>query len=224
MYKLVLKDLIIHKSMIIITFIYGILFSIAASYIQEFSYYIYILAIVLITILSVSMTNYYDDKNNTEILLTSFPLRKYDIVIGKYLSLIVFWFLNTIIITICLLFCSYFISKSTVILVNWRYSIYALYIIASIFSVYYPLLFKLGYIKMRVVNALLYILLFVIPKGINQLILKATTYNSVKVMMMKLIPIVRFVVKYPLVISLFFIFILIFSAKISIKIYDRRDM
>ena len=152
MFALVFKDLIIHKSFTFVSFIYGMFITIISSYIKGFSDFGYILSIILITILSVNMTNYYDDKNNTEIILSSLPIQKSEIVIGKYLSLLTFFIVNTVILLVCLLCHNIFFFNDRITLIKLKDVLYSLYIVISIYSIYYPLLFKLGYLKMKIIN------------------------------------------------------------------------
>ena len=223
MFSLVFKDLIIHKSFTFVSFIYGMFITIISSYIKGFSDFGYILSIILITILSVNMTNYYDDKNNTEIILSSLPIQKSEIVIGKYLSLLTFFIVNTVILLVCLLCHNIFFFNDRITLIKLKDVLYSLYIVISIYSIYYPLLFKLGYLKMKIINFTLYILFLIIPRIITKLILKIYMYNSVTLILKKLVPIIKVLVSNYIFISLIFFLIMITSIMISIKVYYKRE-
>lgn len=56
----------------------------------------YILGIINFVFVSVIYSIGYDDKNKSEVVLNSFPIDRKDIVIGKYVTLLIFIFVSCI--------------------------------------------------------------------------------------------------------------------------------
>jgi hypothetical protein len=147
--NLILKDFIITKKLWIILPIYAIFFKFANTsfspihFLIPFFTYMFILQAVA-----------YDDKNNSNTLLASFPIKKHYLVLSKYLSYIAF----SIIILAIILIINLIFNLCTIKIIEILFS---LFLLSIILDIYLPIYFKFGYIKSKYFNLSVFALIFV---------------------------------------------------------------
>lgn len=216
MLHLIIKDIRIQKKTFLLVFFYSIFmfFVFEQSDAQK---PIYIITGLIIAYMFVLRAAFFDEKNKSEILLLSLPIKKHYIVIAKYLSAFVFCTIGLILSggigTIL------YMTKTLQNLPLIHFiDIFATFVsIGILISIYYPLYFKFGSVNTRLLNVFWFLLAFSIPNSIAKIL--AENEN---------IPLISFLKNInPLGLSLFVTFILIIllmiSLFISLKIYTNKD-
>lgn len=127
----------------------------------------YILGIITFVFVSVIYSIGYDDKNKSEVVLNSFPIDRKDIVRGKYVTLLIFIFISCISV-----FLLTNIIKGLGLKPGGRPAdmwdiVAAMSLLLVFYSIYYPLYFKLG--DLRMFNSILWMLVFVGPTILTKL-------------------------------------------------------
>ncbi|MDO7786637.1 ABC-2 transporter permease [Desulforamulus aquiferis] len=157
MYYLILKDLLIQKKIIALSIAYVIFFIIAM---QGTGFVMYATAITALTYMLVMTSCAYDEKNRSDLMLNSLPLKRTSIVIAKYISIFVYVVMGTI---------AYVLTTTVIYLTGLpiKYSpvslegfIGGLLSICIINCIYLPCFFKFGYQKSRILNFLLFFSFF----------------------------------------------------------------
>lgn len=101
-----------------------------------------------------------DDKNKSEIMLNSLPLRRRDIVLAKYLSVFPYAALGIL---------SFLLGQGIVSVtgihlpvnsVSWEGIVSALVSMIGMVSLYYPFYFKLGYLRSNMVGMIIFLACF----------------------------------------------------------------
>ncbi|OPZ92130.1 MAG: hypothetical protein BWY74_01741 [Firmicutes bacterium ADurb.Bin419] len=218
MLNLIIKDILIQKK----NFIFGLLYlGFFVFVFQSLGEAMFTGAIVAFVYLLTSGTFAYDDKNKADIMLNSLPIKRRDIVRAKYISLIVYMILGTI---------AFSAISFIFVILKLPLSIYpitiqaflgALFAISLMNSIFFPLMFKLGYTRAKVANMLLFFAFFFgLPLVINNIIskenniLKSGIFDAIN---KQSDAVIGFAV---LVIS---IIILLLSYMLSIKLYKQRE-
>jgi ABC-2 type transport system permease protein len=163
MINLILKDILLLKKTLLLSAIYPLIFMFAF---QSSGIAVISSSIIAVTYILVLSACAYDDKNKSDVLWNSLPVGKSVIVLSRYLSVYVF-----LAIGILLYMAAYTLVSVTGILLN-NYPLTIESIIAAITavtllnSIYFPVFFKIGYVKSRMVNFILFFSAFF---GVSQL-------------------------------------------------------
>lgn len=175
----------------------------------------YILGIITFVFVSVIYSIGYDDKNKSEVVLNSFPIDRKDIVRGKYVTLLIFIFISCISV-----FLLTNIIKGLGVKPDGRPAdiwdiVAAMSLLLVFYSIYYPLYFKLG--DLRMFNSILWMLVFVGPTILAKLGKRFVTEDlMIKLSSLNLGQI-------SLLIFIFSIAMYFISLQISKKIYMTRE-
>ncbi|WP_160680526.1 ABC-2 transporter permease [Clostridium sp. C8-1-8] len=217
MINLVFKDLLIQKKSIYIAILYGFIFSLILSRASTPDG-IFIAVPSVIAYLFISYACAYDDKNSSDLMLNSLPINRRDIVYAKYLSIIVY-----LIISICISFIFTSLVKysgfSTLNrLMTFEDAIGCFASIIFLSSVYYPIYFKLGYLKSRYISMFLMLGAIFIPTAIFNLL----GNNIATYIVNYLSTLSENVLKLIVLFVLFIIWSL--SLAISMNIYLKKDL
>lgn len=220
MINLILKDILIQKK----TFLYAVFYGILAVIVFPAAITArgaYMFGAISIAYISIVQANGYDEKNKSEIILNSLPIRRESIVTAKYAAILLFFVLGVIItgiegaiITILNIIPSMRFMVSSDIL--------AIFIsLGLLYSVYYPLYFKFGSLKLKIFNIVLYMLFLFGPNLIIDMIEKNPNSNIAQ----KIISIIE---KNPAWMLQGFaviivIIILAISMEISIRVYRNKE-
>lgn len=157
MFRLMAKDILIQKKQLLFSLVYlaFILFAF-----QGLGVVMYPMALVAITYM-LSMTYCaYEEKNKTDLLLNSLPISRKSIVASKYISAILYAIMGTLV---------YVVMITIIRLLNIPLKTYDLSLeiliagfaaVCLMVGLWFPIYFKFGYIKMRVVNFVLFFLFF----------------------------------------------------------------
>ena len=221
MLNLIIKDILIQKKTLLYTLLYAIFAPIAFFSMGPDGLGLYVLPPMATTYMFISAAAKYDEKNNSEFILNSLPLKRDDIVISKYISIFVFATLGLVYSILI-----GFIGKATG-LSMFDSSISLLHIVLVLTSVcifssiFFPMYFKFGFTKMNFFNVLLVMLIVFVPSiaieyagsNPNNVIVQKLTYfmNNTSSLAQNSLA---------LIIGLIFLLI---SLMISIRIYNNKE-
>ena len=166
MLNLIIKDIVIQKKTLLYAFLYSVFAPIFFSSIKPSGIGLYVLCPIVTTYFFITYAANYDDKNKSEMVLNSLPLKRSDIVISKYISIFVFVTIGIIYST--LIGC---IGKTTGLAI-FTGSISLLDIVLVLMggcifgAMFFPTYFKFGYVKTRIFNTILFMIIFFVPMNI----------------------------------------------------------
>ncbi|WP_251548824.1 ABC-2 transporter permease [Neobacillus muris] len=157
MFHLIKKDILVQKHALLISIALIIFFSISLSSLGPVGMTVGIITITYQLVLGASAL---EEKANSDIILISLPIKKHTMVLSKYLS--VYVFAAYAILGFCLLYLIAQVLNLPIQLTVTPTAIAgSLVAITVLFSVSFPLIFKFGYIKSKIVNILiLFVLIF----------------------------------------------------------------
>lgn len=160
MYNLILKDILVQKRMILFTLGYAI-FVLIVFQNPAFERVSYIMGSMAISYLFILGACAYDNKS--EIIINSLPIKRKEIVLAKYLS--VLFFAGMAILTIGIIGG---MMKGIGLPFPHRYItigdvLGTMVSVILLTSLYLPIYFKYGYIKSRVFNMIVFLLFFFAP-------------------------------------------------------------
>ncbi|WP_213818300.1 ABC-2 transporter permease [Garciella nitratireducens] len=173
MFSLIIKDLLLLKKIILWGLVYMIFFSVAFQGLEGGAF----LFAVALTHVFIMTTSAYEDKNNADVLLNSLPLKKERIVVSKYISGWIDFVISTVFyleITFLIGIFKIPLEMASITIMDFMI---ALFFISLLNAIYLPVFFKFGYIKSRIFN---FILLIVIYAGASSAIsiLKESQNNT----------------------------------------------
>lgn len=157
MLSLLIKDFLIQKKTVFFGFIYLIILIYAFQSMENALLSICITAFTYILIVTACA---HDEKNNADTMLNSLPLKRDHIVFARYLSMYVFAFLGIV---------GYGIITNFIKMINLPIDVYpityggllgALGAVTLMNSIYFPVYFKVGYMKSRILNLIMFFGLF----------------------------------------------------------------
>lgn len=217
MFNLILKDVLIQKRTAVIALIYVFVATFAFQSMKEM---VFTVVIITVTYMLVMTSCAYDDRNKSDLLLNSLPYKRSDIVLAKYLSIFVFELLGTIVYILATFIISVSGLKITVYTPTVDSILATLFSVALLNGVYFPVYFKTGYIKAKVLS---FILFFVFFFGV-QIIYSSLSDSSVK-WLKQIAEVINQTNEYS---GSFFLpaaalGILLISYALSLKIYRNRD-
>jgi ABC-2 type transport system permease protein len=114
----------------------------------------------------------YDEQNRSEVFLDSLPIRRKDIVLSKYLSIFVYAVIGLAAGIVIVMINNIFGLGEIVRYPAGKDLLGALCGIVIIGATYYPLYFKFGSIKTRLLNVIVILAIFLIPAGLMWLVEK----------------------------------------------------
>ena len=220
MFSLVLKDILIQKKNLFAILIYpfiGIL-AFGFSFGSSTGYIFSIISIGYVMILTASG---YDEKNKFDVVLNSLPLKRDDAVIAKYMSVAVFFVMGSIltaaagiVVKLTGLFPYINIIKlSDVLLAACSLCLY--------YAIYFPLNYKFGAIKMKLINMLIYMVFIFVPMFVAGLIKDNPDDKSLQAVLHVIGRMSSSSVS--LIIAAAVLILLVLSINISIGIYRNKD-
>lgn len=160
MLNLILKDLILNKKYLWFALLYSILMLFAFQNYPGEQLIVITIGIGYMLMINASA---YDEKNNFQIMLNSLPISRFQIVCAKYISILLYAglaFLSTLmaVFIIQIFHLSIYTSPLTPLGV-----ISAFFTLSLMSGLYYPVYFKIGYIKSNLIRTLFFMLFFFAP-------------------------------------------------------------
>jgi len=171
MINLLIKDFYLIKKHLWIGFFYSfMMFFIFSPQVFEVQGMVYVMGMTMIGYTMLMYTTAYDDKNNSEILLNSLPISRKEIVLSRYLSVIIF----AIIGAFNMLIAGFVMNQLNVFGIRRLMEIEdffgALIGLCILSFLYLPTYFKFGYLKAKMFNLFLFAIAFGAPIIIRNLI------------------------------------------------------
>ncbi|SHH32454.1 ABC-2 family transporter protein [Thermosyntropha lipolytica DSM 11003] len=154
MYSLILKDLLLQKKFFIFAFFY------IPIMILFFGEWGDVAAITAMVYIMVQTACAYDDKNRGDVLLNSLPLRRGWIVGERYLSTAVFFIIILIIYGLSYAILSLLPLPVVPVKMDENKLIGSFFSVLLLTMFYYPVYFKFGYMKSRLVNLIIFFMIF----------------------------------------------------------------
>lgn len=192
MVYLIRKDFLIQKRNLLVCVIIALLMSVAWSNMGDLGF---LMGTVVVSYLLIFGAIAIEDKNNSDILLVSLPISRSKIVLAKYVSvyiigvfaLIINWLVNRVTQTVMeVLTLSHSISP-----VRFTQVFEALGILSIFVAIAFPLIFRYGYLKARMINLVLFFLFVLgttsIADSIESLGLNLSTENQFVLMVVAVI-------------------------------------
>jgi len=163
MINLIKKDLLIQKKSFIMLFFFSLFMFVIYSN-PIFEDFIYIMGIVLIVYIFLISANTEDEKNKSEVMLNSLPVTRKDIVLAKYISIIVYLVIGLGSLGAMALVFRLPIIPLTPRLLNGTDLLASILLVFLAVAVYFPLYFKFGAAALRIFTILLFLSFFFIPR------------------------------------------------------------
>lgn len=167
MINLILKDLILNKKQLGYVLVYGIFALIAFQAYSGGQFFVITVGIGYMLMLNATA---YDEKNNFEIVLNSLPISRSKIVGAKYLTILIYAGLAIVSYLIGFLIIQIFHLPVTVPDLTPVGVISALFTLSLMSGLYYPLYFKMGYLKSNLIRTLVFMLFFFVPLFLSEYI------------------------------------------------------
>ncbi|HOV80278.1 MAG TPA: ABC-2 transporter permease [Bacillota bacterium] len=153
MHNLILKDFMLQKKLMLFGFVY-ILFMVFA--LQKIGDSMFAMCVFALSYMMILTSCAYDDKNKTDVMLNSLPLSRTEIVLARYLSAAVF-FAVTVVVYMAVVFLLNVAGTPFKDFSPTAESFTGAVLTVSLLTgIYFPLYFKMGYIKSRYVNFVLF--------------------------------------------------------------------
>lgn len=215
MFRLILKDLLVLRQT---TFLISMIIMPVLIFVSKGNTDVLSAYFVIATYVWIMSLCQVDERNKSDILLNSLPIKRTTIVSARYLSIFVFTGINFIIyffVSKILSLPNLSITFSPLTLSDFLFTISAIVIFNCI---YFPFYFKYGYAKTGIINFTLLFSLFY---------LKAFLEKSVPGKLEKIMSnlhFLKFDFKYKCIISLGILFLIFISSlALSINIYKNRE-
>lgn len=220
MINLIIKDFMLQKKYIYFTVGYGVFLFFAFQY-SVFDNFIYSMGSIAISYFFIASAVNHDDKDNAHVILNSLPIKRYRIVLAKYvtiltviaLSIAVMGLLGAVFKTVGFPKVGRFINISDAIITFVS--------VGLLSSVYYPINLKFGSSSVWIFNIIFFIMIFFLPKTIAELLTEyrdSVFVQFIAVMQSSLAEWLK--VSLAVVITLF---IIVLSFTISVKIYNNKE-
>ncbi|WP_338448704.1 ABC-2 transporter permease [Niallia oryzisoli] len=153
MYHLIKKDFLMQKKALKLSILLMLFFSITL--VHNLGTAGLSVGIIAITYQLVLGTSALEDKDNSDMILVSLPIKKNKIVLSKYVSIYIFAAYAILVYFIIALMANLFNLPLEVPITGMEILI-ALLAVTLFFSISFPLVFKYGYLKSKMVNLILF--------------------------------------------------------------------
>jgi ABC-type transport system involved in multi-copper enzyme maturation permease subunit len=157
MFNLIIKDMLLLRKTAVFAVVYMIFLIFAFKEIPQGALYTGIVGSTYI-LMATSMA--YEDKNNSDIVLNSLPLSRSEIVLAKYLQVFLFAIVASAIFVIMSSLLKLFSLDIGVISINLKTIATAIFSVVLMNCLYFPVFYKLGYIKSKYVNFVVFFIFF----------------------------------------------------------------
>lgn len=220
MINLVIKDFLLQKKYFLFFLVYGVLIAFSAGRVSEITAsFLYVFYLITVTYISIMYANGFETRGKSETMLVSLPINRNTVVASKYLFLLVMIIMYSIALWI-FTFLVRIADYKVMAIFNLKLIIIAFIIIGIAFAIYYPLYFKLGRQKLRIVTMFFYLLLFTSPKLCEKF---AESYRIER--LKRIVPIVENnILLVTIIMILITMLIMFISLNVSIGIYNKKEL
>lgn len=218
MLNLILKDILIQKKTLAFIGLYILLFIFAF---QSIGADAFAAITIAVTYQLVATASNHEEKAGSDIVLNSLPLSRKEIVVSKYLSVIVYGLMAVLGYMAFSLILSLIPISVNIAPITLESLAVAFAGIMVMNSIYYPIYFRVGYIKARIVT---FILFFVFFFGVMSL-LGAMSNNESNAMFHAVTSPLNgmSMLQFSLVLIVGALIFMGFSCALSIKLYNGRE-
>jgi len=157
MVNLVAKELLLQKKQLLFGIAYILLFIFSF---QSMGPAAASAGVVGFTYLLVMTSCAYDDKNKTDVMLNSLPIRRSSIVAAKYISVFVFLLMGMMVYVLLISIIKVVRVPVTVYPLTSEGFVGGVFAVSFLAGIYLPIFFKVGYLKSRIFNFMLFFLFF----------------------------------------------------------------
>ncbi|WP_058485023.1 ABC-2 transporter permease [Defluviitalea phaphyphila] len=151
MFNLILKDILIQKNTLRFGIVYILLMILSS---RQFD--MFLISVTVFSYIMIQVSSALDDKNKSDILLNSLPLNRKTVVGAKYLSTFIFAAMAIVYYILITGVIKIFKLPFKVYPVSFESVVGALFSIVLVTSIYFPIFFKIGYIRSRIINFILF--------------------------------------------------------------------
>ena len=162
MIGLIKKDFYTAKNSILAMFLLGTLVSGFAVNIKMRSIS-YFFLVNMMTFIIMMMVEGRNSKNDGEMVSLSLPVSKREFIYSKYLGIILYFLVSSLCVFSGAAISMVVFYKEIFLIVGLKEMMITLASILIIFSFYFPILFRFGYEKIRMLTSVIYIMMIVMP-------------------------------------------------------------
>lgn len=153
MFNLILKDFLVQKKTLPFLGLYIIVFMFAF---QSIGAGAFAAIAIAVTYQMVASASNYDEKANSDIIMNSMPLDRKSIVLSKYLSVVLYFVLATLGYMVFSMILNLIHIPINIPTISPKNLVVAFIGVMVMNGIYYPVYFKMGYIKTRIVSFILF--------------------------------------------------------------------
>lgn len=218
MFNLIFKDILIQRKSLLFGVIYVFVLILCF---QDTGITMFLTSAIGFSYMMIQSACAYDDKNKSDILLNSLPISRNTIVVSKYVSAFVFSGISIVVYSLLTVIINLLKLPIKVSPITLEGVIGILFAIVLMCGIYFPVYFKIGYIKSKVYN---FILIFGIL-FLTTTLLPAILGNKSKVIIQILTKFFSSQSDLIIAIKMLILIILFFSIScmISLNIYRKRE-
>jgi len=218
MFNLILKDILVQKR----TLLFGVIFMlIMILSFQQYESPMFIASVTAFSYIMVQSSCAYDDKNKSDILLNSLPLNRSTIVTAKYISIFIFTAITIVYYILLTAIVKILELPLNVYPVSLEGIIGILFALVLISGIYFPIFFKVGYIKSKIAN---FVLFFVVFTG-GGILVPELIEDKNQAFIQGILQFLRKQSKLQVIVEIFLVMILllVISYALSLKFYRKRE-
>jgi len=218
MFNLIFKDILIQRKSLLFGVIYVFVLILCF---QDTGITMFLTSAIGFSYMMIQSACAYDDKNKSDILLNSLPISRNTIVVSKYVSAFVFSGISIVVYSLITVIINLLKLPIKVSPITLEGVIGILFAIVLMCGIYFPVYFKIGYIKSKVYN---FILIFGIL-FLTTTLLPAILGDKSKVIIQILTKFFSSQSDLIIAIKMLILIILFFSIScmISLNIYRKRE-
>ncbi|HHW31839.1 MAG TPA: ABC-2 transporter permease [Clostridiaceae bacterium] len=218
MFRLVLKDIVIQKRTFIFALLYIPIMAIAFQNTVGSMLPAGVIGMIYVLLITACAS---DDKYNADVMLNSLPIQRKNIVLSKYISVLVYYIIGIAV---------YLIFSSIVKFLGLPFKLEAIdladllltmFVVFLIYGTYLPVFYKFGYMKSRAVAFILFFGGFFFIGAVIQFIQK-----NLDIGVLKEIEVLFGEGGTAGVLVIFLVIVLMFAGSylLSVKLYNNRDL
>ena len=219
MLNLIYKDIMLVKKENLLLLAYAVFIGVIGMVMPYNPGVLYSLAVFMMAYFAMLYNIGYDDRNNGYVIISSLPVTRASIVISKYLFLTAYTTFAWAVVSIATNILPAFGIHAAVRTGNVSDLIVSLSAVILFSSIYYPIYFKFGYVKMKMFSTVMYYIILISPSFIPKY-LKAQQGTS----FMRYLSSPSSCLKFEMYIFVAAIVFLIISVFLSINVYEKRDL
>ena len=218
MFNLILKDILIQKR----NFLFGVVYIlIMILSFQQSGSPMFSASVIAFSYIMVQSACAYDDKNKSDILLNSLPLNRSTIVTAKYISIFIFTAITIVYYILLTAIVKILELPLNVYPVSLEGIIGILFALVLISGIYFPIFFKVGYIKSKIAN---FVLFFMVFTG-GGILVPELIEDKNQAFIQGILQFLRKQSKLQVIVEIFLVMILllVISYALSLKFYRKRE-